>query len=401
MDTILQWMKAKQNAVIQELIAWSCINTHVQNHEGLAKQRALIAQKLASYGCTITEVPLPSYVHIDDTGSQIPTAMAPALVATQRPEAQTQLLLSGHMDTVFSLSSPFQKTSFQDEDHLIGPGVADMKGGLLVALLALEALEKSAPSHIGWTFVINPDEEIGSPSSRFLLTELAKKAHYALVFEPAFPDGAFVSKRAGSQNLTIVAKGKSAHAGRDFMSGRSALFAMAACIADLEKINHSSPRNEAGEQLVTLNVGALHAKGAYNIIPDLAVCRMNIRATEASLLEEASKQVYACVEKQKTREGISFDIHEASYRTPTLDIDPWLLSQLKACAESLNIPMKTRLSRGVSDANIFSAAKIPTLDTLGPIGMNLHTEQEMVYISSIVERAQLAYLLMMRLHHQT
>ena len=125
------------------------------------------------------------------------------------------------MDTVYAPNHPFKRVEQLDSNLLRGPGVADMKGGLVVMLTALEALEKhSSALNIGWEVLINPDEEIGSIGSESLLIAAAKRNTLGLIFEPSFADGTLVSSRKGSGNFSVSARGRSAHAGRDFFQGR-------------------------------------------------------------------------------------------------------------------------------------------------------------------------------------
>ena len=122
-----------------------------------------------------------------------------ALLFTKRENAKRKILLGGHMDTVFEKASPFQKVTKADDGHLIGPGIIDMKGGLMVMLAALCAFEKSAAAkNLGWQVLITPDEEVGSPSSAPLWVKLAKTNPVALIFEPSLPDGSLIDRSKGS-----------------------------------------------------------------------------------------------------------------------------------------------------------------------------------------------------------
>ena len=195
-----------------------------------------------------------------------------AIAITKRPKAPLRILLNIHLDTVYPPDSSFQAVR-EEVGTLHGPGVADAKGGLAVMLTALEALERSPNAErIGWRVLLNPDEEIGSPGSASLLADTARDCQFGLLFEPALPDGALVNRRRGSGNFSIIVRGRAAHVGRDFEAGRSALVAAAKISLQLHSLNQSLPG-------VTLNVGAIDGGGPANVVPDLAICRINIRTT--------------------------------------------------------------------------------------------------------------------------
>src|SRR5262249_7478016 len=137
------------------------------------------------------QIALSPRVIINAKGDESFAPLGNCLMLRKHPAAFIQVFLGGHMDTVFSTSSPFQKAVRSDDTTLHGPGAADMKGGLVVMLKALQALESSPyAGEIGWTVLVNADEELGSPGSRDLLKECASQCQLGLIFEPAYPDGA-------------------------------------------------------------------------------------------------------------------------------------------------------------------------------------------------------------------
>jgi len=133
-----------------------------------------------------------------------------------RPDAPVQLVLTGHYDTVFPVDFHFQQPVRIDDDTINGPGTADMKAGLMVMLTALETLERSDnAANIGYSILMSPDEEIGSPGSSAILAELGKRSHVGMTYEPALADGSMAGARKGSGNFSLVIKGRAAHAGRE------------------------------------------------------------------------------------------------------------------------------------------------------------------------------------------
>ena len=158
-----------------------------------------------------------------------------------------------------------------------GPGVIDAKGGLVVLLTAIDAVERSdLAGNLGWELFLNTDEEIGSPGSAAFFAEAAKRNHLALLFEPAMPDGALVSERKGSGNFSLVVRGRAAHAGRDFSAGRNAIVAAADFAVAVHRLNGTIPE-------VTLNVARIDGGGPANVVPDLAVCRLNAGSRDARI----------------------------------------------------------------------------------------------------------------------
>ncbi|NOU02243.1 MAG: M20/M25/M40 family metallo-hydrolase, partial [Novosphingobium sp.] len=196
--------------MLDQVLAWSAINTGTGNLAGLAQQAALLADAFAALAGTVTlEAPAPVEAIAAD-GSAIAVDYGQHLVLRVRPQAARRFLLTGHMDTVFPAGHSFQQTRWLDEAALNGPGVADMKGGIAVILAALTAFETSeAATSVGYDVLINADEETGSLSSAPLIADLAHGKVAALTYEPsALPDGTLAGARAGSGNYSLVVRGK-------------------------------------------------------------------------------------------------------------------------------------------------------------------------------------------------
>lgn len=401
----LLWIDHQKDHMVELVTKWSNINTHPTNLSGLELQMQELKKGFEVLEGQYEELKLPPYTSIDDHGNKVSVNLGKALKITKRPKAPIQLFFAGHMDTVFTKNSTFQSVKAQ-EAKLFGPGVCDMKGGLVVLLKALQALEKSPYAEkIGWQVLINPDEEIGSPGSKGLFEEAATQHHLGLIFEPAHSDGAIVTTRAGAMKLTIVVRGKAAHAGRDFAKGRSALFAAANLVVDIEKLNTLTPAgaNDTPEDVlgdhVIVNVGELHSGSGFNIVPDLAIIKINIRSGNADKMQEMKGKIEELVKKHSLRDGIWMEIHASHTVLPKVVNQgaERLIDWLTSCANDLKITLKGRPSRGVCDGNTLAAGGLATVDTLGPIGGNIHTYDEFVLIDSLPQRAKLCALLLMRL----
>lgn len=400
----LNWIDHKLDHMKELVTTWANINTYCSNYSGLEAFMQELKKNFSSLHGDMKEVDLPPHTVVDERGKKTSVPLGKALHITKRLDAPIRILLSGHMDTVFGKSSGFQTVHQTPQNTLVGPGVCDMKGGLVVLLYALEALEKSPyASKIGWEVLITPDEEIGSPGSKTVLETAAKRHHIGLIFEPAHSDGAIVSSRPGSINLVIVVRGKSAHAGRDYTAGRSALKKAAMLLLDLEALNTLKPGQDMpvdtlGSHII-VNVGELHSGSSFNIVPDLAIMRVNIRACMPKLLEEVRKQVDAAIQKHSNEDGIWIEVHEQSSRPPKImdHATERLYRFIQECASNLNSAISTKSSGGVSDGNTLASAGLMTIDSLGPIGGKMHTHEEYVVIDSIPQRAKLASLLLMRI----
>jgi glutamate carboxypeptidase len=390
----LDWIDSQKPTLLRRVKQWVAINTFSLNVAGLNQLLPKLQDTFKVLEGESRCIELPPQKILDSDGNFKSQPLGHALVIAKRPQASLQILFGGHFDTVYSPSVLFQNVEEVENDIWKGPGVADMKGGIAILLTALEAFERSPfAQYIGWKILLTPDEEIGSPGSAPLYETAAKHFHFGLIFEPSFPDGAFVSQRKGSTTFTIVVQGKAAHVGRDFAQGRSAVFPLVRFIHNLEKL-FSDPD-------LIVNVADVEAKGPVNIVPSLAHCRVNLRSSNLDTLEKASKQLKLFALQSET-EGIKIEVVQDSFRAPKyFDSETQHLFQVYAsCAQELNIPFQLRSTGGVCDGNILAGAGLPTLDTAGAVGGALHTLDEYLILSSLVDRAKLAALFLFKLASQ-
>lgn len=391
--THVDWLSSQRSEMLNTLKKWGEINSGSENVFGLERMFHELKESFAILKGSSQEHLLSPWKRVNAEGALVEQPLGKALSIFKRPEASLKIFLGGHMDTVYSVNSPFQKVTIIDEARIQGPGVADMKGGLLVMLKALETLERSPYAHnIGWEILINPDEEIGTPGSESLFKRAAKRNQIGLLFEPTFPDGFLVSERKGSVNFTLVVHGKSAHAGRDFFDGKNAIYAISEAIYRMERLSNAQTGT-------TVNVGFIEGGGPVNIVPKLAIARINVRTTDVKASESTISALKEIVESIGKREGITVELHEHTPRPPKEldDKTQYILNQLKICGEELGIKIGWKPSGGVCDGNILASAGLPTVDTLGVVGGNLHTYEEYMMIDSLVERSKLAALLLIKL----
>lgn len=383
----------RKDALLADLRRWVAIPTGHANHPGLDEQRGIIVDRLARLGAAcelIPGAPRPDWLR---EGSAKLTAPPPTAICRRRRESAPSILLCGHIDTVHDPMGNFRELSVDAAaDRAVGPGCADMKGGLLVALAALEAMEE-AGTVVSWSFILNSDEESGSFCSEQAIRREGEAGYTAgLVFEPALPDGSLVVERPGSGQFMIQCRGRAAHVGRDFTHGVSAVGALAEAIG--KALALADPA-----QGCIVNVGPLEGGSATNIVPDRACAWGNVRYFSRAAEQHLAEQLDALQSNQgRLPEVLVRRIFNrpAKPQTPAV---ARLATQARQAAQDLGSALPFATTGGVCDGNNLQAAGLPVIDTLGVRGGGLHTSDEWIDLRSLVDRAQLAAVLMMRLTH--
>ncbi len=378
--------------MLGQVQAWSAINTGTGNLPGLARQAAELADAFSALPGDVRLEEQTPVSAITPAGEEAPVAYGKHLVLRVRPEAQRRFLLTGHMDTVFPESDPFQQQTWLDEQTLNGPGVADMKGGIAVILAALKAFEHSeAAVSIGYDVLINSDEETGSLSSAALIAELARGKAAALTYEPsALPDGTLAGARAGSGNWSLTVRGRSAHAGRNPDDGRNAVVAAAALALGLKALHRDG---------LSVNPAKIEGGSANNVVPDLAVLRFNIRPQHEHDAEDFLQNLNEFIKKVETEHEVSIHLHGGISRPPK-PVDARaekLFTIVEECSALLGQPITRKASGGVCDGNNIAACGVPVVDTMGVRGGAIHSPDEFLIVPSLEERAKLSALVLHRL----
>jgi glutamate carboxypeptidase len=378
--------------MLDQVMAWAAINSGSRNLEGLARMASIYADAFAALpGVVELRQPSPVKAMAAD-GSVGEVAHGRNLHLRVRPEAPVQLLLTGHMDTVFAADHPFQSIEWLEDGLLGGPGVADMKGGIAVMLAALKAVEASpAAARVGYEVVINSDEEVGSPGSAALIAEAALGKAAALTYEPsALPDGTLAGARPGSGNFSFAIRGRSAHAGRNPEEGRNALLAAADLAIRLAKAKGPG---------LSVNPAKIEGGGPNNVVPDFALLRLNLRPATPADQERAQAQIEAAVAMVGAEHEVAIEVHGGFGRPPKpLDAKAERLFGLIArCGLDLGQTIGWRASGGVCDGNNIAACGVPVVDTMGVRGGAIHSGQEYLIVESLIERARLSALAMIRL----
>jgi glutamate carboxypeptidase len=291
-------------------------------------------------------------------------------------------ILIGHMDTVFDPGTVAERPFRIDDDMAYGPGVTDMKSGLLAGLYAIKAIvaERGGVPFERLVFVANPDEEIGSVSSTPHIKALAADMDAALVLECARANGDIVSARKGIADLRIVVNGRAAHAGVEPEKGRSAILEAARIVEELQALNGRWPG-------VTVNVGVIGGGTRFNVVPERCSLDVDIRATARDALVAAEDEVRRIAVATEVPDT-TVDIEELNRWWPMerLERSGRLVDHAKAVAASLGFEVADASTGGASDANTTSGMGVPSLDGLGPIGGNDHAPGEYLEVDSIVPR---------------
>jgi glutamate carboxypeptidase len=394
LDSYLGNLEAQKEAMVDRIMQWSNINSGTYNVPGLERMATLLTQAFSVLECEGNVLSLFPLEQLDMHGNTKTTDLGPMLRFWKRPEAPVQVLLVGHMDTVFGLDHPFQAAIRKSEQIIKGPGVADMKGGVCIMLEALKIFEQSPnPEKLGWEVIINPDEEIGSLASASFLEERAKHHQVGLLFEPAMDEkGTLVSERKGSGKFTIVVHGIAAHAGRDFQQGRNAINLLAEIILALNDLNGQ-------REAVTLNLGLAQGGSAVNIVPDLALCFLDVRIKAAEDEKWVVDQLETIVAKANQREGYKVELKGQFTRKPKLlsEKNRILFDLLAEVGQQLNQTITWKSSGGCSDSNNLTAVGLPNIDGLGVCGGKIHSEEEYLLVDSLISRTKLVATLLLRL----
>jgi len=292
------------------------------------------------------------------------------------------ILVLGHLDTVHLVGTLKESLSVRrDGDHLYGPGVMDMKGGMYLSVHALgHVLEKQSALSVPVTFMFIPDEEIGSPSTRKLIEAEARKSRWVLVPEPAH-DEKLVTGRHAFLRFTLTVFGKAQHAGVARGAGRSAISAMARLITQIEALSDI-------EREITYRVGVVSGGDFVNVVPTQCQAQVLCVAPTANAFHEIRQQMDAL---DTGDPELRVEVDAGPVRPlfkPTAGTLA-LYEIAASVAAELGLNLDHGQFGGGSDGNFTGALGIPTLDGLGVHGKGLHTKSEHIYVSSLVPRAQL------------
>ncbi len=398
-DVEIRVLLGEQQPEMEKLLAdWVDRNTGTWNTAGLEAFAPLIGEALTVLGFEVKIEPGALLDYPDRKDART----GPLLVAERKaqiaPEQARHFLLLGHTDTVFEPDSSFQKFAPDpDNPHrALGPGVIDMKGGLVVLLYALRALAESGDlSRADYTVLVNSDEEIGSLGSRPRIEAEAKRAQLGFVFEPSREGGEMARSRSGVGQFHLSVQGVASHVATSQRDGRSAIVALAKKVIAIESLTDY-------DRGIILNVGTISGGTKRNIVPDHAEAWIDVRYDELEQGREVQRQLER-IALTNDGAGTSAKLWGRLHRPPKPETPEVarLLALHRALAAALHLPTPEAVhSAGVTDGSIMAEAGLPTLDSMGVRGGGAHTDAEYIELASLSERATLAALMLRKLSRE-
>lgn len=303
-----------------------------------------------------------------------------------RNKPQTEhidVMMIGHMDTVFPVGTAAERPMSVDSEKAYGPGVSDMKSGLLNVVYALRHLDPETLDKLSICVCMNPDEETGSLDSVDWIQETAKKAKNVLVAEAARADGGLVKARKGMARYKTTFNGKAAHAGNEPENGRSAITEMANWILAANAMTNF----ESG---TTLNVGVVAGGAGANIVPDLATAIVDVRFWDNAEYDQVDTTLNGMIQTPFV-EGVTVELTREAYKPSMVPSEQTqsLMAIVEQSAQELDIDISWKEVGGGSDANNTAILGVPTLDGLGPIGAGFHSADEYLLLASIEPRIRM------------
>ncbi|MDX2146182.1 MAG: M20/M25/M40 family metallo-hydrolase [Planctomycetota bacterium] len=429
-QAVCRTIEGKRAELLADLRLHVGFATGLNNTPALDQSRELFSLRLRALGAMQTLVPGDPKPEWLDRGPARPSEAASggatrpveanpgaeipptAVLDRTRTRGGARVMLAGHLDTVHDPAGTFRELVIAPDGRTAtGPGVVDMKGGLVIMVAALEALEACGVP-LAWTVVLNSDEETGSYHSERVLSEQARKHDVGIAMEPALPDGSLAIARPGSGQFRLECFGRAAHVGRDFVQGVSAVTALAESL--LKVASFANP-----DEGRIASVGPIGGGHATNVVPDFAWAAGNVRfstpeaeswlaaAIDGLADDSLAGSIAAGIPAQRkpseasainpratTRVYRSFN-RAPKPRTPGTER---LAHVAQLAAEDLGQKLPFATTGGVCDGNIMQAAGLPTIDTMGVRGGGLHTPTEWIELASLVERCQLLAVTLARLH---
>ena len=365
--SVSDFLNTSRPAILSNLAALVNVDCGTHNKAGVDRVGEWIAARCAEWAWEVEKLPLSDY--------------GDCRLARLHGTGTGRLLLMGHMDTVYPDGTAAARPMRFEGPNIIGPGVCDMKGELLVGMYALRALQLvDFRDFAEIAFFFNSDEEFGSPGSRPLYQPIAREMDVALVLESARANGDIVSARKGSGEFMVRVMGKAAHAGVEPEKGANAVVELAHQINALFALNGLMPG-------VTVNPGVIGGGTATNVVPEEAWVRVDVRSVDPAGAEAITSAIKDL--PKPTIAGTYIEVSgEFSYppmaRTPAVR---FLAELARDSARACGLDINDVATGGASDANVLASLSIPVLDGLGPVGGLDHSSDEYIEEDSLVPRA--------------
>ena len=364
---VLDWLASQQQAMQDLLQKVVNIDSGSRDEAGVTAVAHALAERLQAAGVAVQFEPVPGYgvllhaqVNADGEGAPI--------------------VLMGHMDTVFPAGTVAKRPYREEAGRAYGPGVADMKSGLVLNVFVAEAFARcgglKAPLHLFFSC----DEEIGSPATRDLIMDRVRGARAVFNAEPGRVSGNVVTSRKGSMLVEFEVEGVAAHAGINHAAGASAIEALARKTLALHALTDPATG-------ITANVGVVHGGVVSNMVAPHARAELDLRFTADTNPEDLLARVRAIIEE----ESVPRTQGRITVARSTLPMKPtpdYLLALYQESARTLGFEVQGEFTGGAADSGLTASVGVPTLCATGPVGGHPHTEREYCELTTFVPRAQ-------------
>lgn len=392
---LVAWVDEHQQDILEELRVHVEMNTGTDNVAGIDQYRNVLEGNLQALGFGTETIPVDGMELLDCAGSTM--EFADHLLATRSAGAGTKLFLNGHMDTVFSSDDDFQKLEVLPDGVLKGPGVIDMKGGMVVLINALRALQSQGLlDDSNMTVFLNSDEEVGSLSSRPIIERLARAHDLGLVFEGT-KDNKMTRLRKGLGQARIKVTGRESHAGSAHEHGVSAVLEMAHKVIDIEKLTDY-------EKKVTVNTGVISGGEKRNTVSGCADTYIDMRYPNADAGRELEQGLSEIAARKYINNEKYPDFPQTEYwsllHRPAKEgneVVDQLIAEAMGLSSIIGEPIVgASVSGGGTDGSIAQSVGLPTLDTFGVNGTGAHSSREETTVQSLLARTKLAAVMISR-----
>ena len=364
---VLDWLASQQQAMQDLLQKVVNIDSGSRDEAGVTAVAHALAERLQAAGVPVQFEPVPGYgvllhAQVNAAGEGAP------------------IVLMGHMDTVFPAGTVAKRPYREEAGRAYGPGVADMKSGLVLNVFVAEAFARcgglKAPLHLFFSC----DEEIGSPATRDLIMARVRGARAVFNAEPGRVSGNVVTSRKGSMLVEFEVEGVAAHAGINHAAGASAIEALARKTLALHALTDPATG-------VTANVGVVHGGVVSNMVAPHARAELDLRFTSDTNPEDLLARVRAIIEE----ESVPRTQGRITVARSTLPMKPtpdYLLALYQESARTLGFEVQGEFTGGAADSGLTASVGVPTLCATGPVGGHPHTEREYCELTTFVPRAQ-------------
>jgi len=370
---IIQSLDKREPAMLALLEQLVNIDSGTHLKEGVNRVAGIIAQRLSKLGFEVERLSQP------DFGDH--------LLARKEGSSPKRLLCICHMDTVFPEGEARRRPFRIEGNKAYGPGVIDMKGGIVVLLYSLQALMETDTDLYGTfdlTLLFNSDEEVLSPSSTPFIIREAKRADIVCVLEPARPKGQVVIRRKGVGKYYLTVHGKAAHAGAQPELGISAIEELARTILELHALTDF-------QEGLTVNVGVIRGGSRSNVVAEHAYAEIDVRVVDQGMIDRVQREFsHIC---RPHRDGIRMELTGGIGFPPMLTTERSLelLRLVQEAGREVGVDIDETPTGGCSDGN-HASYYAPTIDGLGPQGTGAHSPDETLIVPTLVERSKVLAL---------